>query len=191
MNEETKYSINITLTKEQLDKLSRIKQLCALTNSEVFNRLLDLAATVTSTEQLFLVNRLPGELTCNQFIITLTDEELEAINDYAEPLSLRNYTAIKELAFKQLELITKSITNNNLVNVFKELKNIIINQEQLTVITNLINTGNYLEAMKILKELKQHTDNPNALAAIEKAIKDVSFYESNHNMTNYLNNRNI
>lgn len=107
--------IDFKTTEEQVEKLERICELCNLTKAEVYRRLLDLAATVTSTKELFLVRRLQNELNHNQFIVTLTDEELEAINNYAEPLSLRNSTAIKQLAMQALEEygeVYKKLANN-------------------------------------------------------------------------------
>ena len=134
-----------------------------------------------------------------QITVSLSKEELEQIEQYAASRGIKKATAVKELAIRGLELTTNcSNKNKELVNLvlqtFKKMDQEQLQQlyfqQQLDKITLLINEGNYLQAINLVNELKQHTDREDILKLLDKAANDIKFYESSRNISNYLNKRN-
>lgn len=123
--------------------------------------------------------------------VTFKDKELDSIEQYANSRGIKKATAVKELAIRGLELTTKVKLNTetNLLNkVISLLNNLGINRRVFTV-TLLIEEHKYSEAITELKDIRATNPGTTVTTAINKAIEEVSKYESIANMNNYLNNR--
>lgn len=145
-------------------------------------------------------------MTYTRVLTTFTEQELELIETYAATRGIKKATAVKELAINHLMILSRGLeltTKPKAIKDSTELYNKIIpainyiNQEEdyyfnneTTVAIRLINKNYYLDAIKILNDLKEYTTKIDVLEALDSVIKDVSFYESNINMNNYLNKRN-